>query len=152
MGTTPWLQVQGFLRRPWASLVGQCALGSHLKVGTAHSASGQWTRPGMRAEDRSFHSEAPFSTVPGLSRCGGPARSDDQEEEGRVHYLGRNPEKPALTGASAQQLSSIAQTQATCWEVALAQGQGGRFADGAAWNGSRRWSGRKGPLRSGGRG
>ena len=52
-----WLQVQGFPRHPWASLVGQCAQGSRLKVGTAHSACGQWTRSGMRAEDRSFHSE-----------------------------------------------------------------------------------------------
>ena len=91
--------------------------------------------------------ETPFSTVPGLSRSGGPARSSRRMGEGCT-----------IWGEIQKNLHSLVPRLSSCppelrlrpsagrWHCCPPQGQGGRFTDGVAWNGSQGWSGVKAPV------
>ena len=95
--------------------------------------------------------ETPFSTVPGLSRSGGPARSSRKMGKGAL--FGEKSRKTCThwcLGSAAVLRSSDSDRLLAGGTACPPQGQGGRFADGVAWNGGR--GGMKGPPRSGGRG
>ena len=98
-------------------------------MGTAHSVRGQWTRSGTRAEDRSLHSgDITHHSLGTQQLCG--SCQVFQEDGGRGDISGRNPERPALTGTSAQQpYPGSSGSRKPPSTACPRQDEGSRFAD-----------------------